>query len=340
LRWQAPLLKGAKVRQAALESFGQSLEAEVAKEQLAQRTSYMNSACLPCSDKTFSEPCPESWESGDDGLCHAPSSYMGVCAKSQSFVGANRLGKSEVEVACGVCWPCPSRSRCEIDWSQPCPNGYARAAIPYDGYAEASGSTCVRQSEGGECDHEVAFHDGEDKMQFAARCSVTWPCVQKCSGTLSICPADWEDIGGAVCAAPPYFKSPGCPLLQSFHGWTSAMKLAYAQNCSAAWRCAGSGPKAGEGNGPLVEPDCNALDLAPTACPRSWVRLANGACDAPSDYGGPCARQQVFVGMSDEQKLKWASQCLVAWRCQGEITIESDARVPWITSVDRDNGAV
>jgi len=341
LRWEKPLLKGAKVQQASLESLGRSWGAEVAEERRVQHMMHGNAACPACLDKTYSELCPDTWVLGEDGLCHAPLSYQGVCAKTQSFVGASRIGKTEVETTCGVCWPCPSRSQCEVDWSQPCPNGFSGIAIPYDEYAEAPGVTCVRQLEGEDCDHEVAFRDVDDKKQFAVRCSVSWPCVENCSGALSVCPVDWEDIGGAICAAPRYFKSSECPLLQNFHGWTSAMKMAHGLKCSVRWGCVGSRPGVAESNGPIVvEQDCEAPDLRPRVCPRQWVRLANAVCGAPSDYGGPCARQVVFEGMSDEEKLMWASKCLVAWPCKGESAIDVDARVPWVASVLSEDGAV
>ena len=96
----------------------------------------------------------------------------------------------------------------------------------------------------------------------------------------------------------------------------------FSQNCSVEWRCVGLRQKAAESNGPnTLEQDGGSLNLAPEVCPRSWVRLvsmvpalptqfdcmvalpleANGVCDAPSSYGGPCAHRMHFAGMSDEQ---------------------------------------
>merc|ERR1712083_837534 len=69
----------------------------------------------------------------------APADYAGICNTRQSFMEGSVVEKEEVELICGVCWPCT----CERDWAKPCPAGYSligdntcSADIGYEGQCE------------------------------------------------------------------------------------------------------------------------------------------------------------------------------------------------------------
>ena len=61
--------------------------------------------CSTCS-KTYSEPCPLTWEPDEDESCHAPSGYAGYCARGLTFVGWSVESKIVAEMSCSMCWPC------------------------------------------------------------------------------------------------------------------------------------------------------------------------------------------------------------------------------------------
>lgn len=152
---------------------------------------------------------------------------------------------------------------------------------------------------------------------------------------LPACPKDWEGIGPAdLCMAPKWYagtkaKDPyrpekydqytndGCPLLQSFRGWTDEMKHNAAHRCNYKW----CGCQADEDQDNL----CRQLDLS--SCPRRWRPQGYGKCAPPLDAQSECKVTQV-ASMSTEQKIKWASDCKVEWPCVGQVEEDEIHEVP------------
>jgi CPW-WPC domain-containing protein len=98
-----PLLAAAKIAPSEALAIGQEAAsaASLASDQI------LETGCPACEAKDFSEPCPLGWR-GDsaDGMCTAPPGYAGVCQTALAFVAASAEKKAEVELICGVCWPC------------------------------------------------------------------------------------------------------------------------------------------------------------------------------------------------------------------------------------------
>merc|ERR1712019_72954 len=81
-------------------------------------------------------------------------------------------------------------------------------------------------------------------------------------------------IGGGLCAASSYYKSPGCPLLGNFRGWTAEMKANFSGECAVRWLCSTDSQP---------ESDCHSLDLS--GCPKQW-RRKGAFCEPPADVRG------------------------------------------------------
>eukprot|EP00747_Dinoflagellata_sp_TGD_P169593 gnl/TRDRNA2_/TRDRNA2_198943_c0_seq1.p1 gnl/TRDRNA2_/TRDRNA2_198943_c0~~gnl/TRDRNA2_/TRDRNA2_198943_c0_seq1.p1 ORF type:complete len:187 (+),score=25.63 gnl/TRDRNA2_/TRDRNA2_198943_c0_seq1:81-641(+) len=104
--WFEPLLKGVKIPPSETIALGESAAA-AAEKGFAHLGQNIDTGCPTClAGKDFSEPCPLDWHTGPDGTCTAPPGYAGFCDTSQSFIGASAERREEVELMCGVCWPC------------------------------------------------------------------------------------------------------------------------------------------------------------------------------------------------------------------------------------------
>jgi len=148
---------------------------------------------------------------------------------------------------------------CERDYTAtPCPYGYVPQDISYNEFHEAAGITCAADLlYEGSCEQLVIFQDAQEKRDFAEQCQTSWPCQRVCRDALAACPNGWQSVGEGLCMAPDFYKARGCPLLQSFHSWTNAMKKTFAQSCGAEWLCAedveeGAAAAAEPSNGPRV----------------------------------------------------------------------------------------
>lgn len=274
----------------------------------------LEKACPKCADKDYSDPCPLAWAALADGRCVAPAGYAGECSEDQSFIGSSAAEKMELEITCGICWPCArggesEAAMCRRDWAQPCPNGYSPQDIPYNEFRDADATTCAAELlYEGECEQQVIFKDVVAKQEFSERCQTSWPCHQTCGDSYAACPDGWESVGDGLCMAPESYKANGCPLLQGFHGWSNGMKTDFAEKCGVSWPCS-TAAEAQRG-------DCQQLDLS--SCPRRWAAMGGGGCAAPPDIRGDCAEAEL-ANMSDEQKLTFAADCGVEWPCFGEI---------------------
>lgn len=319
-QWREPLLKAAKVSAQEAQAMSEASEAGARKAFGMRSRPHIQTACTPCAEKDYSEPCPAGWRDLEGGGCVAPPGYHGMCSVQQSFVGGSALEKEEVEAICGVCWPCKGAAGCARDWSAACPHGFSKASIELDEFADAPGNTCNSDlAYEGPCAGQVSFGSLAEKQAFADRCQVSWPCQTHCEGHVpSRCPVAWRHIGDGMCVAPPDFKVAGCRLVRSFEGWTPGMKTVFAEQCQVTWPCEPApNTSAPLVDGPARDDSCQ-LDLAPTACPRSWARGLDGLCEPSHGTLGPCARPTRFDAMSVEQKIMWASDCFARWKCVGE----------------------
>jgi len=240
--------------------------------------------------------------------------YGGVCSDSQLFLGSSVATKIESETICWVCWPCADGANqtqtCVRDWARPCPHGYSPQKIEYYEYSAAPGITCSADIfYEGECEQQVIFKDIGSKHAFTKRCKTSWPCASKCEDGLATCPQDWGRVGGGLCVAPSWYKKSGCPLLQNFRGWTNNMKYNFSEACDVAWPCSEDAD--------LAEEDCKQLNVA--ACPRDWlVKLDDKLCYPPQYAEGVCAKPFDSGSFSQEEKIRWASDCDIEWPCIGE----------------------
>jgi len=279
-----------------------------------------------------------NWSELADGMCRAPSSYKGECNTSQTFVGSTVAAKMELELVCRICWPCTKgatdkAATCAREYSRPCPYGYVPQDIGYSEFRDAPGIACVADLfYEGECEQQVFFKDTHAKQEFSERCAVSWPCRRGCEDSLAACPNGWQSAGDDLCMAPDYYKVDGCPLLQSFHGWTSAMKQEFSDTCGVEWLC------------PAAQPGeyCSQLDFS--ACPRDWIAKDGGYCTPDADAQGACAQASRAAGgvdmssKSTEQKILWATDCGVDWPCMGGVKVADSStgpRGPALTSTDK-----
>ena len=121
-------------------------------------------------------PCPQYLNKTNDGGCSAPAQYKGSCALGLFFLGISLLDKCDAEVTCQVCWPCADiGTQCPMDYGLSCPRGFSVVKLSS---AEWIGphELCVDVLGTGECEDVVALGNGNEKKQFADRCSVLWPC--------------------------------------------------------------------------------------------------------------------------------------------------------------------
>merc|ERR1712217_852405 len=157
--------KGIKITEADVNSISKAAATQAQKDfsQQSMLGQHLETGCAQCPGKDYSEPCPSGWEYLSDGTCKASPDYVGVCSAKQSFVEGSVVEKEEVELICGVCWPCS----CERDWAPPCPSGYSLI-----GNATCSADIGYE----GQCEQLVSFKDVHEKMAFAQRCQTSWAC--------------------------------------------------------------------------------------------------------------------------------------------------------------------
>jgi CPW-WPC domain-containing protein len=100
-----PLLAAAKIAPSEVLEIGQDADAAASVDEASD--TIIGTGCASCVAKDFSEPCPMDWRGGSaDGTCTAPPGYDGACQTSLTFAAASAEKKAEVELICGVCWPC------------------------------------------------------------------------------------------------------------------------------------------------------------------------------------------------------------------------------------------
>jgi len=324
--WATPLENSAKIKPGEREEIGKHAAARAQKAYAPTKSKVQTflameanaeQVCPACDDKDYSDMCPLDWaDELSDGRCKAPATYAGRCSKVQMLLGSSAAEKMELEIACGLCWPCTKggeeAATCVRDWAQPCPQGYAPQDIPYNEFREASGITCMAELfYEGQCEQQVAFQDLYEKKDFVERCQTSWPCRRTCEEGYAACPSGWQVLGSGLCSAPDAYKVSGCPLLQSFRGWTDDMKGSFAQKCSVGFECAD-------------DTNVGECQLNLSACPRHWQQEGS-RCLPPPDMRGACATAWDMDSKSAREKIAWASECGMNWPCAGESSAEMGA---------------
>ena len=104
MSWEAPLTKGVRISESELDDLSKQAQ-QMAKHREAGGSAPVVNGCPTCF-KAYSESCPVSWASDEDGVCHAPSGYAGYCARDLNFGGSSMESKIVAELSCSVCWPC------------------------------------------------------------------------------------------------------------------------------------------------------------------------------------------------------------------------------------------
>lgn len=114
------------------------------------------------------------------------------------------------------------------------------------------------------------------------------------------CPIGWLDGGDGSKCTPPFGYQGACSEGVEFGQLDPEGKEARANECGTTF------PVLGE---------C-VSDFA-QACPEGWHTSANGECEAPESYAGPCVRKKDFARISGKGKALFESVCAVRWPCRG-----------------------
>jgi len=113
--WEQALQQTAKISSSARQQLEQNVATTAQQDASASKSlidsflaadAGVQNSCGSCSQRDHKASCPSGWSGVGDGRCEASKSYGGYCAKTQSFIGLSVAGKMELEVICGVCWPC------------------------------------------------------------------------------------------------------------------------------------------------------------------------------------------------------------------------------------------
>jgi CPW-WPC domain-containing protein len=194
-------------------------------------------------DLDLDAACPLGWaDAGDGGSCLAPQVYNGRCGDRVQFGGLLPMEKMEQAERCGVHFSC--RGQCQEDFNRMCPQGWrfdaANGCVAPSGYD----GPCVRRK-------RFALDAVAEKRTFGTQCAVQWPCRENLQGTLRIpggfddecvsdysvpCPRGWR-LEKEHCHAPASYSGL-CSMAGAMGHYTHEMKEAWAEVCSARWRCA------------------------------------------------------------------------------------------------------
>lgn len=311
--WHNKLLRGAKISNNELDSIGRAAAIRAEK---ATRRAARTGQCQCGAGKDYSAPCPRGWKVQNGGAeCLAPPSYKGYCDTNQTFVLDDTSEKIEAEATCGVCWPC--LDSCDRDWTAPCPQGYSPQNIPFDKFSATQFPECAADS-AVKCQYLETFASIEQKQSFQEMGCGAWPCLTaRVCKKYAECPKEWRLIGHDTCVAPHWYpKKEHCPPLMVFRHWTDSMRQQYADECSVSF-CAEEDTF---GNGGLALEDKPVADTS--LCPVGWHSAPGGEtfCHPPKELPGLCAKPRSFAGLTYEQKIRWASDCVnVRWPLKGEV---------------------
>merc|ERR1712178_188698 len=138
----------------------------------------------------------------------------------------------------------------------------------------------------------------EQKLAFAAACSVKFPCQGSCEAGQDFrqtCPSLWREIAPGVCQAPVEYVG-SCSARVTTATMTAAEKYTWSVRCAARWPCAAPSRH-------------NYLDV----CPKGWSLSAGHVCTAPESYKGPCEHKAYMSSASNADKKAFEANCQVEW---------------------------
>merc|ERR1719336_171710 len=104
MAWHEPLLRGVKIQPKEVEKISNDVAIKARHDFVSQSKAreHIQTGCIRCADKDYSEPCPLGWEEIANGMCNPPAAYHGVCNKRQTFSEGAAIEKEEAEMLCGV----------------------------------------------------------------------------------------------------------------------------------------------------------------------------------------------------------------------------------------------
>jgi CPW-WPC domain-containing protein len=153
----------------------------------------------------------------------------------------------------------------------------------------------------GECATEADLSEMsvEQKLAFAAACSIKFPCQGSCEGGQDFrqtCPSLWHHVtSDGICQAPLEYVG-SCSARVNTATMTAEEKYTWSVRCAARWPCAP----------PMRH---NYEDV----CPQGWSLSAGQVCTAPSTYKGPCEHTAYMSSATNADKKAFEASCQVEW---------------------------
>eukprot|EP00917_Polyrhabdina_sp_WS-2016_P017777 GHVP01038440.1.p1 GENE.GHVP01038440.1~~GHVP01038440.1.p1 ORF type:complete len:386 (-),score=56.01 GHVP01038440.1:1846-3003(-) len=278
-------------------------------------------------NRDFSKPCPEKWTE-KAGKCESPQAYKGQCGSPFKF-GDTPKDKKRGEVLCEVSWPC--KNECEKDVLAVCP-------LSWD--FQSGGDCRAPDDYKGPCDSVLNFIGMSeiDRNAASRMCEFQWPCYEECKGKGKNyhypCPSGWNlKSDGERCQFPDTYKGP-CLGDNAVANLSIDMKKLYEEKCEISWPC--------------NDHPCT-VDLS--KCPVGWSEVKSPpdtsghvseiTCHSPAHYNGPCIEEVLmkpvsFQKFSEEEKVAWASRCVVEWPCVSDCVIDKSYKCPVNWSEEND----
>lgn len=171
-----------------------------------------------------------------------------------------------------------------------CPEGWTQDGVLCSAGTEYNGDCAVEA--------DLSEMNAEQKLAFAAACSVKFPCQGLCEGGQDFrqtCPSLWREIAGGICQAPREYVGT-CSTRVNTAAMTAEEKYTWSVRCAARWPCA---PQARH----------NYKDV----CPKGWSLSAGQVCTAPSTYKGPCEHRAYMSSATASDKRAFEASCQVEW---------------------------
>lgn len=238
-----------------------------------------------CEHRDYAAKCPEGWTVAS-GLCQAPLSYRGPCAAVESIKDDTISMKQQFAVKCAVAWPC--LQSCVPDYSVTCP----------ENWLDMGGGVCeAPPTYDYHCLKRARMVNNKFKRDFAAECSVRWPCQPACPQDFGrACPNHWDTFGG-MCEAPRSYVGP-CAPFANLQGLANQDKSQYGALCQVSFPC--QSPS-------LIGQECE-VDVG--TCPKGWERKGSsiGICHGVH-YKGPCRPVISEDVLASIGKLKYQEMC-------------------------------
>lgn len=224
------------------------------------------------------------------------TSVISVLTNVPAAAISRRVERETGVAASNKLLPNPDQEACLMNYMQMCPDGWTDLG---DGRRCKAPDTYT-----GDCDSEEDFSEFSalEKQQYSMKCSVAWPCKDKCFRNYkSACPEGWDNVKG-LCYAPKSYNGP-CVGEKNFTEYDSYSKGLWAKECGVKWPCKGMD-----------------MDFETQLCPVHWIDQDDGVtCKAPASYVGPCDPVQKIGTMSNKEKRSLALTCSIRWPLDGSL---------------------